>query len=73
MLSPEVARLVPPEPEAFAEAVGDLIDRPDERARLSAAATALAAAKYSRESYLLRTAQAYARLLAPASPGWAGR
>lgn len=62
VLSHEVARLVPPEAEVFAAAVGDLIDRPDERVRLAAAAAALAEEKYSRASYVRRTAEAYERL-----------
>jgi len=40
----------------------ELIDRADERQRLSAAAAAVAKEKYSRESYLRRTAEAYRRL-----------
>jgi glycosyltransferase involved in cell wall biosynthesis len=62
VLSPEIARLAEPVAESFAAAVLDLIDRPDERARLSAAARAVAQEKYSRESYLRRTATAYERL-----------
>jgi glycosyltransferase involved in cell wall biosynthesis len=79
VLSSDVARLVPVEADAFAAAVADLIDRPQERVRLSAAAAALAAAKYSREAYLRRTAQAYERLVGAGkaavkstSPDWAG-
>jgi glycosyltransferase involved in cell wall biosynthesis len=67
VLSPAVARLVPVDATAFARAIAELIDRPDERARLSQAAAALAEEKYSRESYLRRTAEAYRRLV----PGWA--
>jgi glycosyltransferase involved in cell wall biosynthesis len=63
VLSPEVARLVPVDAAAFAGAMAELIDRPDERARLAQAARQLAAAKYSRESYVRRTAEAYERLL----------
>ncbi len=62
VLSPEFSRLTPPEPGPFAEAILALIERPDERARLSAAARAVADTKYSRESYMRRTAEAYARL-----------
>jgi glycosyltransferase involved in cell wall biosynthesis len=62
VLSPEVARLVPVDADAFAAAMADLIDRPDERVRLSQAAAALAAKKYSRDAYMRRTAEAYARL-----------
>ena len=62
VLSPAIAKLVEPQPEPFADAMLALIDRPEERARLSAAALAVAREKYSRESYLRRTAQAYERL-----------
>ena len=62
VLSPAIAKLVEPQPEPFADAMLELIDRPEERARLSAAALAVAREKYSRESYLRRTAQAYERL-----------
>ena len=62
VLSAEIAKLAEPAAESFASAILDLIDRPDERARLSAAARAVAQEKYSRESYLKRTAQAYERL-----------
>ena len=62
VLSPAIAKLVEPQPEPFANAMLALIDRPEERARLSAAALAVAREKYSRESYLRRTAQAYERL-----------
>jgi glycosyltransferase involved in cell wall biosynthesis len=62
VLTPEIAKLVDPRPEPFADAVLQLIDRPDERTRLAAAAQAVAQHKYSRESYLRRTAQAYERL-----------
>ena len=62
VLSREFSKLVDPTPERFAEAILDLLDRPDERARLSKAAAAVAQEKYSRESYLRRTAEAYRRL-----------
>jgi glycosyltransferase involved in cell wall biosynthesis len=65
VLTPAIAKLVPPQPGPFAEAVLDLIEHPAERARLAAAARALADDKYSRESYLRRTAQAYARMVEP--------
>lgn len=63
VLSADVARLVAPEPAAFAAAIADLIDRPAERQRLADAARALAAEKYSREAYVRRTAEAYERLV----------
>lgn len=67
VLKPEFSKLVDPRPEPFANAMLELIDHPDERARLSAAAQAVAEDKYSRESYLRRTAEAYRRL-APQAP-----
>ena len=62
VLTPAIAKLVEPEPEPFANAVLQLIDSPAERARLAAAAQSVAQEKYSRESYLRSTAQAYQRL-----------
>lgn len=62
VLTPEIARLVAPEAEPFAQAMLALIDQPGERERLSAAARVVADDKYSRESYVRRTAQAYERL-----------
>jgi glycosyltransferase involved in cell wall biosynthesis len=67
VLSAATARLVPPDPDAFAAAVAGLIDQPGERARLSDSAAALAASRYSRESYVRRTAEAYRRLMAGSS------
>jgi glycosyltransferase involved in cell wall biosynthesis len=64
VLSPDVARLVAPEPVALAAALVDLLARPEERARLAANAATLAASKYSREVFVRRTADAYARLRA---------
>jgi len=64
VLTPQIARLAAPDAEAFADAVVDLIDRPDERVRLAAAARAVADEKYSRAVYVRRTAQAYERLSA---------
>ena len=65
VLTPAIAKLVAPEPGPFAEAVLDLIEHPDECARLATAARAVAADKYSRESYLRRTALAYERMTEP--------
>ncbi len=62
VLSPEFSKLVDPTPERFAEAMLELLDNPAERERLSRAAAAIAQEKYSRESYLRRTAEAYRRL-----------
>ena len=63
VLDDQTALLVPPDPDAFAEAVGLVIDRPDIGGRLSEAAKSLAATRYSREAYLAKTAAAYERLL----------
>ncbi len=77
VLSPDVCRLVDADADAFASAVTDLIDRPQERERLAHAAAALAAEKYSRQSYVSRTATAYARLMGKSggagAPGASGR
>lgn len=62
VLTPEIARLVAPNAEAIAGAVLELVEHPEQRARLSAAARIVAQEKYSRESYVRRTAQAYDRL-----------
>jgi glycosyltransferase involved in cell wall biosynthesis len=62
------AVLVEPEPRALAGALARLIDRPEEGARIAAAAAALAAARYSREAYLTRTRHAYARLMDGVAP-----
>ena len=72
VLDPETALLVPPEADALAAGLARLIDDPGERARLAAAARALAAARYSRESYVARTAAAYERLLDRPAPGNSG-
>ena len=63
VLEPGTALLVPPDPTAFAAAIGRLIDDPAERERVATAAAALAVRKYSRASYVERTREAYARLL----------
>jgi glycosyltransferase involved in cell wall biosynthesis len=68
VLSPQIAMLADPTPEPFAAAMVTLIDRADERQRLAMAAAAVAQEKYSRESYMRRTAEAYSRLGAPVSP-----
>ncbi|MDO8677491.1 MAG: glycosyltransferase [Acidobacteriota bacterium] len=65
VLTPAIAKLVPPLPGPFAQAVLDLIEHPEDGARLAAAARAVADDKYGRESYVRRTAQAYARLMDP--------
>ncbi|MFN2446057.1 MAG: glycosyltransferase [Vicinamibacterales bacterium] len=63
VLDDNVARLVEPDEAQLAAAIADLLDRPGERARLAAGARRLAGEKYSREAYLRRTAEAYARLM----------
>jgi glycosyltransferase involved in cell wall biosynthesis len=73
VLSTAVARLVEPNAAAFALAVAELIDRPEERARLSRAAAELAATRYSRAAYVQRTAEAYERLFARSGSGGSGR
>jgi len=62
VLTPAIARLVDPKPEPFAAAMLEMIDRPEQRQKLSVAAQAIASEKYSRDSYLRRTALAYERL-----------
>jgi glycosyltransferase involved in cell wall biosynthesis len=70
VLKPDIAKLAEPDAASFAAAILELIDRPEERARLSAAARAVAQEKYSRETYMRRTEEAYRRLVpgSPASP-----
>lgn len=68
VLTPDIAVLVPPEPEAFAQALARLFDDPVARQALAARAREVADEKYSREAYVQRTAQAYARLV-PGPPG----
>jgi len=62
VLSPDVARLVPPEAGPFATAVGALLDDPAAGRTLADAARRLSDARYSREVYLRRTAEACRRL-----------
>jgi glycosyltransferase involved in cell wall biosynthesis len=62
VLTPDIAVLVAPEPEPFAEALAALLDNPAARAAQAARARAVADEKYSRAAYVRRTAQAYARL-----------
>ncbi|MGE3277241.1 MAG: glycosyltransferase [Vicinamibacterales bacterium] len=69
VLNRAVCRLVAPEPGPFATAVAELIEQPETRRQLAAAARALAEERYSREVYLRRTAEAYARLMADGGPG----
>jgi glycosyltransferase involved in cell wall biosynthesis len=62
VLTGAIAKLVDPNPEPFAAAMLELIERPEVRQRLASAAHAVASEKYSRDSYLRRTALAYERL-----------
>lgn len=58
------ARLVPPgDPEALAEALGELLDSPAERERLAEGARAVAAGPYSWDRIAERTLDLYRRLL----------
>jgi glycosyltransferase involved in cell wall biosynthesis len=66
VLDDEIAELVAPEPIAFAAAIARLIDDPARRARLAASARERARTRYSRESYVSRTAAAIDRLTAAA-------
>lgn len=47
VLTPEIAKLVAPEAEPFAAAVLELIEQPEQRERLSAAARLVAQDKYA--------------------------
>jgi glycosyltransferase involved in cell wall biosynthesis len=67
VLTAEIAKLADPSAEAFASAILELIERPETRTRLAEAARKVALEKYSRETYLRRTAEAYRRL-APVAP-----
>lgn len=67
VLNPDIALLVAPEADALAAGLASLIDDPVRRDEMAHRALAVAAEKYSRESYVRRTAQAYARLMAGAS------
>ncbi len=62
VLTPEIALLVEPTAARFADGMLQLIGSPGERGRIATAARTVADEKYSRESYLRRTAEAYRRL-----------
>jgi glycosyltransferase involved in cell wall biosynthesis len=68
VLSPEIAALVEPDAEALADAIASLLDDPVRRAALAARARAIAEQKYSRDAYVRRTAQAYARMADRSGP-----
>ncbi len=69
VLTPDSAVLVEPTPDALAAGLASVLQDPDVGLRVATAAQALAEARYSRQSYLARTRQAYAMLLAAARPG----
>lgn len=64
VLDPEIAVLAPPEPDAFAAAIGQMLDDRALRERLGRAAAARAESRYSRAAYVARTREAFARLAA---------
>ena len=72
VLDAETALLVAPRSDALAAGLARLIDDPAERARLASAARALAASRYSRDSYVARTAAVYERLLGCPAPRGGG-
>tara|TARA_Y100000588_G_C14165966_1_gene886879 strand:+ start:233 stop:1447 length:1215 start_codon:yes stop_codon:yes gene_type:complete len=67
VLNPEAAILVEPEPEAFAKAIGHLLDHPADGKRIARAARLLSDERYSREIFVCRTAAAYKQLFAQPS------
>lgn len=64
VLDDACARLAEPTPDAFAEALVDVLQRREEAQRLASAAARLSAERYSRAAYLARTARAYEMLMA---------
>ena len=62
VLDDEVAILTGATPGEFAAGILRALDRPDEAARIGAAAASLAVTKYTYEAYLARTREAIARL-----------
>jgi glycosyltransferase involved in cell wall biosynthesis len=62
VLDPSFACLAAPEPEAMSAAVVSLLRDPERRRHLAAAASAVAAERYSRDAFLARTAAAYSAL-----------
>ena len=63
VLTPEAAVLVEPAPDALAAGLAEVLQDRAAAVRIATAAHQLAEARYSRQSYLLRTRQAYALLL----------
>jgi glycosyltransferase involved in cell wall biosynthesis len=66
VLDDTCACLVEPTADALAAGLRRMIEHPDEARALAAAASVLAAVRYSREAYVARTRDAYARLMAVA-------
>lgn len=62
VLTSGISRLAEPEPGPFSDAILELMASPAERARLASAAADVARDRYSRDSYLRRTAEVYARV-----------
>jgi glycosyltransferase involved in cell wall biosynthesis len=62
VLNPEVSMLVPPEPEPLAAAITRLLDDPELRASLAAAALRLSEEKYSYSLYVEKTRRVFDRL-----------
>jgi glycosyltransferase involved in cell wall biosynthesis len=69
VLTPESAVLVEPTPEALARGLASVLLDRETANRVATAARQLAETRYSRDSYLSRTRQAYAKLLASLQPG----
>jgi glycosyltransferase involved in cell wall biosynthesis len=63
VLNHETSLLVPPQAEAFANAIARLLDDPALASRLAQAAAELARSRYSREEYVARTVRACERLV----------
>jgi glycosyltransferase involved in cell wall biosynthesis len=63
VLTREIACLVAPDPGALAGALARLLADPAERRRLAEAARQVADTRYSRETYVGRTRDAYRRLM----------
>jgi len=69
VLTSASAVLVDPTPHALAAGLATVLQDREVGRRVAAAALTLAEARYSRQSYLSRTRQAYAMLLAAVRPG----
>ena len=69
VLDAEIAKLARPEPQAFAQALVELVEDPDLRRRLASAAQERAHSRYSRAAYVSRTRQVCERLAGRAPGG----